>query len=166
MDKVNQLSALEGAEINEAKIILANETTTLPARKRRRRRCKQRSRPFGSGVGEGSQVTIDAGEVESLGMIAALVVGTKSNGEERRLIRGGGARLNDALSLTKIFSLVLMILLTAARISAGRSACAPRHQLSRESRNHPPVSTPLAWPDSVALRRSHDGLNRSRARHD
>ena len=29
MDEVNRLSALEGAEINEAKIILANETTTL-----------------------------------------------------------------------------------------------------------------------------------------
>ncbi|MEL0133980.1 MAG: tyrosine--tRNA ligase, partial [Rhodobiaceae bacterium] len=100
MDEVNRLSALEGAEINEAKIILANETTTLCHGAEAAAAAMQTAQQTfaGSGVSEGlPQETIDAGEVESLGMIAALVkVGfAKSNGEARRLIRGGGARLND-----------------------------------------------------------------------
>jgi tyrosyl-tRNA synthetase len=43
------------------------------------------------------QISLSAEEADGLGMIAALVkVGfAKSNGEARRLIRGGGARLND-----------------------------------------------------------------------
>ena len=52
----------------------------------------------GSGVSEGlPQEPISAGDADGIGMVAALVkVGfAKSNGEARRLIRGGGARLND-----------------------------------------------------------------------
>jgi tyrosyl-tRNA synthetase len=50
------------------------------------------------GVGDGlPQISLSAEEADGLGMITALVkVGfAKSNGEARRLIRGGGARLND-----------------------------------------------------------------------
>ena len=43
------------------------------------------------------QIEIDPAEADNLSLIAALtLVGfAKSNGEARRLIRGGGARLND-----------------------------------------------------------------------
>ena len=43
------------------------------------------------------QVTINSADAASLSIIAALnMVGfAKSNGEARRLIRGGGAKLND-----------------------------------------------------------------------
>ncbi|MGB0518725.1 MAG: tyrosine--tRNA ligase [Candidatus Puniceispirillaceae bacterium] len=131
MDEVNRLSALEGAEINEAKIILANETTTLCHGAEAAAAAMQTAQQTfaGSGVSEGlPQKTIDAGEVESLGMIAALVkVGfAKSNGEARRLIRGGGARLNDTAVTDEDFQLGAGDFIDGrAKISAGKK----RHAL-------------------------------------
>ena len=131
MDEVSRLSALEGAEINEAKIILANETTTLCHGAEAAAAAMQTAQQTfaGSGVSEGlPQETIDAGEVESLGMIAALVkVGfAKSNGEARRLIRGGGARLNDTAVTDEDFQLGAGDFIDGrAKISAGKK----RHAL-------------------------------------
>ena len=131
MDEVNRLSTLEGAEINEAKIILANETTTLCHGTEAAAAAMQTAQQTfaGSGVSEGlPQETIDAGEVESLGMIAALVkVGfAKSNGEARRLIRGGGARLNDNAVTDEDFQLGAGDFIDGrAKISAGKK----RHAL-------------------------------------
>ena len=131
MDEVNRLSALKGAEINEAKIILANETTTLCHGAEAAAAAMQTAQQTfaGSGVSEGlPQETIDAGEVESLGMIAALVkVGfAKSNGEARRLIRGGGARLNDTAVTDEDFQLGAGDFIDGrAKISAGKK----RHAL-------------------------------------
>ena len=131
MDEVNRLSALEGAEINEAKIILANETTTLCHGAEAAAAAMQTAQQTfaGSGVSEGlPQETIHAGEVESLGMIAALVkVGfAKSNGEARRLIRGGGARLNDTAVTDEDFQLGAGDFIDGrAKISAGKK----RHAL-------------------------------------
>ena len=131
MDEVNRLSALEGAEINEAKIILANETTTLCHGAEAAAAAMQTAQQTfaGSGFSEGlPQETIDAGEVESLGMIAALVkVGfAKSNGEARRLIRGGGARLNDTAVTDEDFQLGAGDFIDGrAKISAGKK----RHAL-------------------------------------
>ena len=131
MDEVNRLSALEGAEINEAKIILANETTTLCHGAEAAAAAMQTAQQTfaGSGVSEGlPQETINAGEVESLGMIAALVkVGfAKSNGEARRLIRGGGARLNDTAVTDEDFQLGAGDFIDGrAKISAGKK----RHAL-------------------------------------
>ena len=131
MDEVNRLSALEGAEINEAKIILANETTMLCHGAEAAAAAMQTAQQTfaGSGVSEGlPQETIAAGEVESLGMIAALVkVGfAKSNGEARRLIRGGGARLNDNAVTDEAFQLGAGDFIDGrAKISAGKK----RHAL-------------------------------------
>ena len=131
MDEVNRLSALEGAEINEAKIILANETTTLCHGAEEAAAAMQTAQQTfaGSGVSEGlPQETIDAGELENLGMIAALVkVGfAKSNGEARRLIRGGGARLNDTAVTDEDFQLGAGDFIDGrAKISAGKK----RHAL-------------------------------------
>ena len=100
MDEVARLGALEGAEINEAKIILANEATTLCHGADAARAAMETARQTfaGGGVSEGlPRETVSGEEADGMGMIAALVkVGfAKSNGEARRLIRGGGARLND-----------------------------------------------------------------------
>ena len=100
MDEVRRLGALEGAEINEAKIILANEATTLCHGADVAGDAMQTAQQTfaDGGVGDGlPQISLSAEEADGLGMIAALVkVGfAKSNGEARRLIRGGGARLND-----------------------------------------------------------------------
>ena len=100
MDEVNRLAALEGAEINEAKIILANEATTLcHGADAAAEAMATASQTFtGSGMSDGlPQTEISSEDSNGMSMINALVaVGfAKSNGEARRLIRGGGARLND-----------------------------------------------------------------------
>ena len=100
MDEVRRLGALEGADINEAKIILANEATTLchgaDAAAEAMRTAQQTFADGGAGDGL-PQIELPAAEADGLNMVTALVrVGfAKSNGEARRLIRGGGARLND-----------------------------------------------------------------------
>ena len=101
MDEVRRLGALQGADINEAKIILANEATTMchgaDAAAEAMQTAQQTFTDGGAGDGL-PQISLPASDADGLGMIAALVeVGfAKSNGEARRLIRGGGARLNDA----------------------------------------------------------------------
>ncbi|MGB1106133.1 MAG: tyrosine--tRNA ligase, partial [Candidatus Puniceispirillaceae bacterium] len=83
----------------------------------------------GGGVSEGlPQETVSGEEADGMGMIAALVkVGfAKSNGEARRLIRGGGARLNDVAISDEDH------LLSSADFSDGRakiSAGKKRHAL-------------------------------------
>ena len=100
MDEVSRLGTLEGAEINEAKIILANEATTMCHGADAARAAMETAQQTFAGVGvsEGlPQQPVSPDEADGMGMVTALVkVGfAKSNGEARRLIRGGGARLND-----------------------------------------------------------------------
>ena len=100
MDEVRKLGALEGAEINQAKIILADEATRLCHGIDAAEKAKATAQAtFGDkGMSDGlHQVTINSTNASSLSVIAALnMVGfAKSNGEARRLIRGGGAKVND-----------------------------------------------------------------------
>ena len=100
MDEVRRLGALQGAEINDAKIILANHTTSLCHGEEAAHTAEATAQTtFGDkGMSDGlPQVEIGQDDANGLSMIAALnLVGfAKSNGEARRLIRGGGARLND-----------------------------------------------------------------------
>ena len=100
MDEVRKLGALEGAEINQAKIILADETTRLCHGIDAAKKAKATAQTTfaDKGMSDGlHQVTINSADAASLSIIAALnMVGfAKSNGEARRLIRGGGAKLND-----------------------------------------------------------------------
>ena len=131
MDEVARLGDLEGAEINEAKVILANEATTLCHGVEAARTAMNTAQQTfaGAGVSEGlPQQDVTGEEADGMGMIAALVkVGfAKSNGEARRLIRGGGARLNDVAITDEDH------LLTSADFSDGRakiSAGKKRHAL-------------------------------------
>jgi len=131
MDEVTRLGGLEGAEINEAKIILASEATTLCHGAEAARTAMETAQQTfaGAGVSEGlPQQAVSNEEAAGMGMIAALVkVGfAKSNGEARRLIRGGGARLNDVAISDEDH------LLTSADFSDGRakiSAGKKRHAL-------------------------------------
>ena len=101
IDEVKRLGALEGAEINEAKIILANEATTLchgSEAAKEAMQTAQQTFASGGGVSDGlPQAEISAQMAADMDMVAALkaVDFAASNGEARRLIRGGGARLND-----------------------------------------------------------------------
>ena len=105
LDEVARLESLEGAEINEAKAILATEATALcHGREAAGEAAETARRTFASGVGGGAfaeglptieipRARLDEGvAVCDLMREAGLV---KSNSEARRLIRGGGARIND-----------------------------------------------------------------------
>ena len=98
--EITKLEALEGAEINQAKIILANEVTSLCHGADAAREAEQTARQsFSQGViAEGlPTLDIDKAEMPSLSVIDAFVQSglAASKGEVRRLIRGGGARLNN-----------------------------------------------------------------------
>jgi tyrosyl-tRNA synthetase len=101
LDEIARLEALGGAEINEAKKILATEVTAL---------CHGRA--AADEAAETARQTFEAGQTaEGLPSVevprAELAAGlpvvealrrsglAASNGEARRLIRGGGARVND-----------------------------------------------------------------------
>jgi len=97
LDEIKRLEQLKGSEINDAKIILANEVTSLchsPEEAEAAASTAQKAFAEG-GKAEGlPEVEIDTDEIS---FIAALNLAglANSNGEARRLIRGGGARLND-----------------------------------------------------------------------
>jgi tyrosyl-tRNA synthetase len=102
LDEVARLAALQGAEINEAKKILANEATALLHGHAAAEAAAETARKtFEEGVLAQSlpSVTVAAGEIATgLGVLAAFVKAglTPSTGEARRQIKGGGLKLNDA----------------------------------------------------------------------
>ena len=131
MDEVRRLGALRGAEINDAKIILANHATSLCHGEAAAHTAEATAQTtFGDkGMSDGlPQVEIGQDDANGLSMIAALtLVGfAKSNGEARRLIRGGGARLNDQAIADEDAGLKLADFVDGkAKISAGKK----RHAL-------------------------------------
>ena len=101
LDEIAKLAALEGAELNEAKKVLATEATTLlHGRAKAEEAAETARRAFEEGAQDAGlpTVEIDAAELEAgipafdLFKRAGLA---NSNGEARRLVRGGGARVND-----------------------------------------------------------------------
>ena len=101
LDEVERLAALQGAEINEAKIILATQATAMAHGEDAARIAENAARQtFLTGTVSADLPTINVDESElsqGLGLLEAFVkVGfAKSNGEARRLVQGGGARVND-----------------------------------------------------------------------
>ena len=118
LDEIARLEALDGAEINEAKAILATEATTLcHGREAADAAAETARRTFGPAAGvqvSGAVAAADAGagaaavdlptvEIARARLDAGVPVYelmreaglAKSNSEARRLIRGGGARVND-----------------------------------------------------------------------
>jgi len=102
LDEVARLEALGGAEINEAKKVLAHEATTLAHGEAAALAAAETARAVfeQGGVGEDlPTVTVSAADLAAGIAAPALFTRaglTASNGEAKRLIKGGGARLNDA----------------------------------------------------------------------
>jgi tyrosyl-tRNA synthetase len=100
--EIARLEALQGAEINEAKIVLANEATRLCHGAAAATAAAETARKtFVEGAIGDALPSIDVPKAELSPGIAAFALMTRagltqSNGEARRLIKGGGARLNDA----------------------------------------------------------------------
>jgi tyrosyl-tRNA synthetase len=100
LDEIERLNALEGAEINQAKIILANEATRLcHGTEASAHAAQTAAQTFAEGkMADGlPTLTVGADKIGSLLLIDAFIeIGlAQSKGEVRRLIRGGGARLNN-----------------------------------------------------------------------
>ena len=101
LEEVARLAALEGAGINEAKKVLANEATRLAHGEEAAIEAAETARrTFEEGAAADSlpTVTIPAADLEA--GIAAFALFARaglaaSNGEARRLIKGGGAKVND-----------------------------------------------------------------------
>ena len=100
--EIARLEKLAGAEVNEAKKILATEATSLahgPYAARLAAETAQRAFEQHEAVDTLPGIDVPRSELESgipafrLFVMAGLA---GSNGEARRLIRGGGARVNDA----------------------------------------------------------------------
>lgn len=100
-DEIRQLEALQGADINTAKIALANAVTRLCHGPEAAQAAEQTARQsFSEGTIADGLPTLDIleNDLQTLSLIDAFVrIGlASSKGEVRRLIRGGGARLNNA----------------------------------------------------------------------
>ena len=103
LDEIARLETLQGAELNEAKVVLANEATRLCRGEAAARDAASAARAMfvsGGDSAAGLPTTeIARGEFLEGINVADLLNRTglaASKGEARRLIRGGGARLNDA----------------------------------------------------------------------
>jgi tyrosyl-tRNA synthetase len=101
LDEIARLEALAGAEINAAKIILATAATTLAHGAAAAEAAAETARKTfeeGEAAAGLPSVTVP-GLADGLPAFALFVAAglAASNGEARRLIRGGGARLDDAV---------------------------------------------------------------------
>ena len=135
LDEIARHESLEGAELNAAKIVLANAATALCHGAKAAEAAADTARKTFVDGGAGDDLpTVEVARTELEPGMAAFVLMTragltKSNGEARRLIKGGGARLNDEriademapISLTDINDQGLI------KLSAGRK----RHALVR-----------------------------------
>ena len=101
LDEIARLEALEGAGINEAKKILATEATALlHGRLKAGAAAETARRAFEDGEAADTLPSVDVPRAEletGVPVVRLLVLSglASSNGEARRLIRGGGARVND-----------------------------------------------------------------------
>lgn len=99
LDEVARLAALDGSEINLAKIVLATETTALlHGREAAEAAQATAAAQFGGGGADEGLPTIDLSEAPT--SLAALFVAAglvDSNGEAKRQAKGGGLRVNDSV---------------------------------------------------------------------
>ena len=101
MDEIAQLAALGGADINEAKKILATEATALMHGRAAAEAAAETARKTfeeGRTAETLPSVSVAASEIDAgLGVLSAFVAAglVASTGEARRQIQGGGLKVND-----------------------------------------------------------------------
>ena len=102
IEEIARLENLEGAELNDAKKILASEATAMCHGSAAAEKAEATALETFEGGGTSADlpsIDIDAAKLEAgLGLLEAFVLAglAKSNGEARRLVQGGGAKINDA----------------------------------------------------------------------
>ncbi|MCB1423999.1 MAG: tyrosine--tRNA ligase [Nitratireductor sp.] len=101
LDEIARHAALEGAELNEAKKLLATEATAMVhGREKAEQAAETARKTFEEGVTAGDlpTVSLSASELdEGIGLLVLMVRAdlAVSNGEARRHIKGGAVRIND-----------------------------------------------------------------------
>ena len=128
LDEIARLESLEGAEINQAKIVLANEITALV----------RGAEASVSAAATAAQTFAEGGTGEDLpslsvgangmriGAILTALGFTASNGEAKRKVAEGAVRLDDA-AVTDAAHLVAIAPGETARLSLGRKRHAVLH---------------------------------------
>ncbi|MBT4006205.1 MAG: tyrosine--tRNA ligase [Rhodospirillales bacterium] len=135
MDEISRLEVLEGAELNEAKKILADATTTLAHGKAAAiEAAKIAKETFEKGGAAQGLPTVEIAKAELAAGIGVIDLFKRaglatSNSDVRRLIKGGGARANNEPISSDTVSLNLDHAIEdgAIKLSAGRK----RHVLIR-----------------------------------
>lgn len=120
LDEIARLEALEGSEINAAKIALANAATALCRGADAAANAAETARKtFDEGSAGGDLPTLSVGE-DSIALVDALAnLGlVASRGEAKRLIKGGGARVDGVQVVDEAAR--VSIGGTPVRISAGK----------------------------------------------
>src|SRR6185503_9373959 len=101
LPEIAKLEALQGADINEAKKVLATEATALlHGRDKAEAAARTAQETFEKGATAEGLPTVEIAHAElaaGIGVLNAFVKAglVKSNGEARRQIAGGGLRIND-----------------------------------------------------------------------
>src|SRR5690606_3188403 len=95
LDEIARLEALQGAEINQAKVVLANEITALVRGEGAARAAEATAAATfaGGGLGEDLPVLDVPSEGIRLGAACTALGFTASNGEAKRMIAGGAVRI-------------------------------------------------------------------------
>ena len=134
MDEIARLEALDGAELNDAKKVLATQATAMCHGLEAAQKAEATARETFEGGGTSEDlptINIDGARLaDGLGLLEAFVIAglAKTNSEARRLVTGGGARLNDAPQNDIGVSLTQADVVNGAiKLSAGKK----RHVLLR-----------------------------------
>ncbi|MBO6782433.1 MAG: tyrosine--tRNA ligase [Alphaproteobacteria bacterium] len=135
LEEIARLEALEGAEINDAKKVLANAATALlHGETAAREAAETAEKTFEAGVTADGLPTTEVPRAELEAGIALFALMARSglaasNSEARRLIKGGGARVNDEPIREETFEIDLSALNddNVVKLSAGKK----RHALVR-----------------------------------
>jgi tyrosyl-tRNA synthetase len=128
LDEIARLESLRGAEINDAKVILANETTKLAhGAKAADAAAETARRTFEEGGIGDALPTFEVPHAELERGIPAFELLRRcglaaSNGEARRLIKGGGGRINDTTVAdeTRLVTLTDVSAQGIIKLSAGK----------------------------------------------
>ncbi len=103
LDEIDRLSSLQGADLNEAKKILANAATAMA----HGTQDAQKAAATAQQTFEAKHISTDLPHItlprtqleQEIGLLEAFVIAglAESNGAARRLVQGGGARVNDCV---------------------------------------------------------------------
>lgn len=132
LDEIERLAQLEGAEINEAKSILATEATRLVHGEALADAAEATAKKTFGDVGRADnlphEIVPKSRLDDGIGLLEAFVIlgFASSNGEARRLVQNGGARINDIVEndIQRVLS-ARDLIDGAIKISAGKK----RHAL-------------------------------------